>query len=106
MAMQVQVVTFELNGITEEEYHEACRVETDTFAALPGLLAKIWIKDEAANTFGAVYLWRDQDSHAAYVKGDIFKSIVDDPTLSNVTSKSFDVYDDLTKATQPGLTFG
>jgi hypothetical protein len=104
--MYVQVVNFGLNGITEEEYHESCRGETSAFAELSGLLAKIWIKDEASNTFGAVYLWRDQDSYEEYVKGDIFKSIVDDPTLSNVTSKSFEVYDDLTKETQPRLMFG
>ncbi len=104
--MHVQVVTFGLDGLTEAEYHEGCRGETGAFAELPGLLAKIWTKDEAESTFGAVYLWRDRESYENYLKGDIFKSIEEDPTLSNVTSKNFDVYEDLTKATQPGLVFG
>ena len=102
--MHVQVVTFGLDGITEGEYHESCRGETGAFAQLPGLLAKIWVKDEAANTFGAVYLWRDRGSYEDYIQGEIFRSIVEDPALSDVTSKDFEVYDDLTGATQPGLT--
>lgn len=102
--MHVQVVTFGLKGISEEDYHEGCRSETGPFADLPGLLAKIWIKDEALTTFGAVYLWRDRDAYEKYVKGDIFRSIETDPSLSIVTSRSFEVYEDLTKATQPGLT--
>ena len=41
--MHAQVVTFGLNGITEEQFHEACGAEPQTFANLPGLLAKIWL---------------------------------------------------------------
>lgn len=101
--MHVQVVAFGLEGVGEEEYHEGCRDETGAFADLPGLITKIWLRSEASNTFGAVYLWRDRESYEEYVKGDIFKSIEDDPSLSNVISRDFDVYEDLTKATQPGL---
>lgn len=43
-------------GISEEAYHQGCQEETGIFAQLPGLIAKIWLPDSAANQYGAVYL--------------------------------------------------
>ena len=40
-AMHAQVVTFGLNGITEEQFREAAGADAPTFANLPGLLAKM-----------------------------------------------------------------
>lgn len=101
--MHVQVVTFGLQGISEEEYHQGCREETGVFADLPGLIAKIWLRDPAAGQYGAVYLWKSREDYEAYVSGEIFRSIQEDPTLSGVTSRDFDVFHDLTSVTQPGL---
>ncbi len=102
--MHVQVVTFGLNGITEEQYHQGCQDEVEIFSNLPGLIAKIWTRNPATSTYGAVYLWRDRESYEKYVSGEIFESIRNDDTLSNVTSNEFEVYEDLTKITQPGLS--
>lgn len=102
--MHVQLVTFGLQGISEEEYHAGCRDEAGIFADLPGLSAKIWLKDSAEGTYGAVYLWNDRQSFERYVGGEVFKSIEDDPTLTGVTSRDFDVYDDLTAITSPALS--
>lgn len=101
--MYVQIVTFTLNGITEEQYHEACQAGAATFASLPGLLAKVWLRDAAANTYGGMYLWRDRESYDAYLSSDVFKSIVDDNALAGVNSVAYDSFDDLTVATQPGI---
>lgn len=101
--MHVQVVTFTLNGITEEEYREACAAETPVFAALPGLLSKIWLRSPETNTFGGVYLWRDRGSCEAYINGNIFRELNADPSLQNVRTEDFDVFEALTKTTQPLL---
>jgi hypothetical protein len=101
--MHVQMVTFTLNGITEEQYHEACAAETESFAALPGLLSKIWLRSPESDTYGGVYLWRDRDCCQAYLDGNVFSELNADPSLTNVRSRDFDVFQDLTKATQPGL---
>lgn len=101
--MHVQVVTFTLNGITEEQYREACAEETETFAALPGLLSKVWLGSPETNTYGGVYLWRDRDWCEAYINSDVFRALNDDPSLNNVQSRDFEVIEDLTKATQPHL---
>lgn len=102
--MHIQVVTFGLKGISEEDYHSACEGETGIFAELPGLLAKIWLRDVDANVFGAVYLWADEQRCREYLNGEIFASIKNDPTLQDVRSQDFDVYDDLTARTHPGVS--
>jgi heme-degrading monooxygenase HmoA len=99
----IQLVTFKLSGPTEEQYSQACREELSTFAGLPGLLSKVWLRDTETNTYGGLYLWRDRASYEAYVEGDIFKSIRDDPSFEGVESRAFDHFEDMTKATQPGL---
>lgn len=101
--MHVQIVTFELKGITEDEYRTGCADETGAFADLPGLLSKVWIGSADTNTYGAVYFWRDQDAMQRYVGGEIFRSILDDESLANVQSSDYTVLDELTRATQPGL---
>lgn len=101
--MYVQLVTFTLNGPSAQEYHDACREETAFFADLPGLLSKIWLRDADTGTYGGLYLWRDRASYEAYLASDVFRAIEDDPAFEGVTTQGFDHFEDLTRATQPGL---
>jgi len=101
--MHAQVVTFGLNGITEEQFHEASGADAPTFANLPGLLAKFWLRDPETNTYGGVYIWADQESYEGYVKGEIFNAIKADGHLKNVESRDFGVFEDLSSRTMPRL---
>jgi len=101
--MHAQVVTFGLNGITEEQFHEASAADAPTFASLPGLLAKFWLRDPETNTYGGVYIWADQESYEGYVKGEIFNAITADGHLKNVESHDFGVFEDLSSRTMPRL---
>lgn len=101
--MHAQVVTFGLNGITEEQFHEAVGPDTKLFANLPGLLAKIWLRDPEHGTYGGLYIWADQEAYERYVKGEIFNAIKADQNLKNVESRDFGVFEDLTSVTMPRL---
>jgi len=101
--MHAQLVTFRLNGISERDYHESCGSLTGTFAALPGLLGKAWLRDLASGTYGGIYLWRDRASCEAYVNGPVFAAVKADARLRDVVSRDFGVFDDLTLATLPGV---
>ena len=101
--MYVQIVTFGLNGVTEEDFYDFCAGEAPTFAALPGLLSKIWLRRPEGETYGGIYLWRNRAAHDEYVRGDIWRSVAADPNLADVTSVEFEVFEDLTKETQPAL---
>lgn len=102
--MHVQIVTFGLNGVSDEDYQRASKDETEAFATLPGLISKIWLRNTETNTYGAVYLWRDRESYEVYIKGEIFESIKSDPSLQDVNSQDFEIIEEFTKVTQPGLT--
>src|SRR3989442_1593567 len=97
--MHAQVITFGLNGITEEQFHEAAEADAPTFANLPGLLAKIWLRNPETNTYGGLYLWDDQEACERYIKGEIFTALKADPNLKNFESRDFGVFDDLSSVT-------
>ena len=104
--MHAQVITFGLNGITEEQWHEAAGAEAPTFAALPDLLAKVWLRDPETNTYGGLYLWDDQEAYERYTKGEVFNAIKADQNLKNVESRDFGVFEDLSSLTMPKLRAG
>ena len=101
--MHAQVITFGLNGITEEQFHEAAGADAPTFANLPGLLAKVWLRDPETNTYGGLYLWADQEAYEGYIKGEVFDAIKTNPNLKNVESRDFGVFEDLSSLTMANL---
>ena len=101
--MHAQVITFGLNGITEEQFRDACGADAPTFANLPGLLAKVWLRDPETNTYGGLYLWADQEAYERYIKGEVFNAIRADQDLKNVESRDFGVFGDLSSLTMPRL---
>jgi heme-degrading monooxygenase HmoA len=105
-AMHAQVITFGLNGITEEQFREACEADAPTFANLPGLLGKLWLRDPETNTYGGMYVWTDQEAYERYIKGEVFNAIKADQNLKNVESRDFGVFEDLSSLTMPKLRAG
>ena len=61
------------------------------FAAVPGLLSKLWILDEERGRAGGVYLFADRAAATAYLEGPIFKGLRENPALSGVEARLFDV---------------
>ena len=50
--MNVLIVTFRLDGMSEEEYSQACEEVAPLFTAVAGLVAKVWLADPATNAYG------------------------------------------------------
>jgi hypothetical protein len=51
-----------------------------------------------------VYLWRDREAYEDYVSGEVWAAVASDSSLTDVKSSDFDVFEDLTRATQPGIS--
>jgi len=62
--MYIQIINFNLSKMTPAEFEKLCEALAPQFAALPGLISKVWLSDPASNTFGGVYTWRDRCSPA------------------------------------------
>lgn len=102
--MYVQVATYKIDEMSDEEFVDANRDFASMMSAVPGLLAKIWLKAPDGTRYGGVYLWRDREAYEQFVGGDLWASVVTDESLSELDSRSFAVMDELTTATQPGIT--
>jgi heme-degrading monooxygenase HmoA len=101
--MHVQVVTYRLDEISDPEFNEANRGFADAMAAVPGLRAKVWLKDPDGNTYGGVYLWDDRQACQAFVESDLWGEVKRDEAVMDLVSRDFAVNEEMTKLTQPGL---
>lgn len=100
--MHVQIVTFNLDGVSEGEYIDIASQLAPRFAAVPGLLAKVWLESPESGVYGAVYLWDDQESMDRFVATNLFEGT--NRAFANLVSEDFSVLENLTRATQPVLT--
>lgn len=97
--MFVQIVTYNLNGVSEEAYIDIAHQVAPQFASMGGLLAKVWLQNSGSNSYGAVYFWEDRESQERFVASDFFEGTY--PGFANVVSQGFEVFEHLTRATQP-----
>ena len=99
--MYVQVVTYGLAGIDESDYFDVANSVASRFAAMPGLLAKLWLGNTDEGRYGSVYLWEDREAMERFLRSDLFEAR--NPEFSDVAFEDFDVLENLTTATQPVL---
>jgi quinol monooxygenase YgiN len=98
--MYVQIVNFNLNNTTPAEFENLCQQLAPQFAALPGLISKVWLADPVSNTFGGVYTWQDRTAYEAFTRTELFRGVASHPNLSNVTSHGFDILEGPTRQTR------
>jgi len=102
--MLVQIVNFNLTEMTDEEFLQMADEVAPAFAAVPGLLSKVWLRDVASNTYGGVYSWRDEASQSAYAASDLCQAVITNPHFANLTSRTFGVIDAPTSVTRGSIT--
>ena len=98
--MHIQVINFNLEGITRAEYESVCDELAGDFAELPGLISKHWLADEENNTYGGVYIWESRDDYQAFLNSELFAGVRANPALSNIESKDYDVIEAPTRVTR------
>ncbi len=102
--MHVQIVTFSLKDISDADYRGVCDELADVVARMPGLVSKVWLADEVANTYGGVYTWVDRPAMEAYLRSDFFAGVAANPNFANVTSSDFDVLEGPSTITRAPIT--
>jgi hypothetical protein len=88
--MVVQIVQFQLAGISPSEYEAHARQIAPVFSGVPGLMAKAWLADPESNTFGGVYLWASRAAAEAYVDGEVFQAASRNPAFAGFRSSIFE----------------
>ena len=65
-----------------------------------GLLWKIWLINEAEKSSGGIYLFQDEASVEAFLKGEIIAGLKSNPAVSDIEAKVFDILPEHTKITR------
>ena len=98
--MQALIVNFNLEGITRSDYEGVCNEIAPAFAAVPGLISKHWLADEANNTYGGIYLFQDQAALDGFLASELFAGVGGNPALANATAKPFSIIEAPTRVTR------
>jgi hypothetical protein len=98
--MVIQVVNFNLEGITHEQYEGAATELAPAFKELNGLKSKVWLSDEKNNVYGGIYTWENLQNMNDYINSPFYDEVLgNNPSFVNITSKAFEVLDGPTKIT-------
>tara|TARA_Y100001970_G_C14097697_1_gene783656 strand:+ start:112 stop:411 length:300 start_codon:yes stop_codon:yes gene_type:complete len=99
--MFIQVVNFNLEGITHEDYLGAAKEVAPAFKEVKGLLSKVWLSDKDRNVYGGVYTWDNRQSMENYLNSQFYDEVLgSNSSFSNVTYTAYDVLDDPTSITK------
>jgi hypothetical protein len=91
--MYVRIVTFSLNGPTDEQYRNQATAIADLFNAWPGLQVKLWLADEDANRYGGIYLFANQTAAHESRSTPLFAAMVADFNFADLTVDEFEIID-------------
>ena len=90
--MHAQLITYQLRDITQADYlKQMVEPDAPVLAKVPGLISKVWLVDEAKNSFGGFYLWENKTAMEAFMHSDLVKAVVSRPFVQNVSSVDFEV---------------
>ncbi len=87
-------------SVTGPEYEAAVGPLAKDFAALDGLIWKIWMINEEEGEAGGIYLFEDEASVKAYLEGPLAAGVISHPALSEFSVKQFDVMEGVTEVTR------
>ena len=98
--MHIQIINFNLTGLSEQDFLATCEKEfAPAFAAVPGLVSKVRLANSETNTYGGVYTWRDQQAMAELTKSELFNAVANHPNFENIESTDFGLLEGPTKVT-------
>lgn len=90
--MHAQLITYQLKDISQADYlKQMVEPDAPVLAKVPGLVSKVWLTDEAKNTFGGFYLWENKNAMENFMHSDLVKAVVSRPFVKNVSSVDFEI---------------
>ena len=98
--MQILIVNFNLAGLSEEDFASSADELAPAFAAVPGLVSKVWLADRAEGVFGGVYTFESEKAVDDYLQSDLWAGVGATPGLVNVSVRRFGVLEGPTRVTR------
>jgi hypothetical protein len=82
--VEILIVTFSLNGISDAAFRDQSDEIAPAFAAVPGLVSKNGV-------YGGVYTFRDTLATDAYLASDLMAQVAANPAFVDVDARRFAV---------------
>jgi hypothetical protein len=95
--VEILVINFSL-AMTEAEYRKMCDDVAPAFAAVPGLVSKIWLANRANGVYGGVYTFESGEALDAHLASDLGQ-VAAIPGLVDVSVHRFEVMTEPTAIT-------
>ncbi len=89
--MELLIINFNLNGITEADYAAVCDQIAPAFAAVPGLVTKVWLADSTAGVYGGIYTFDSGGALEAFLASDLFAQVGAMKELRGISVRRFGV---------------
>ncbi len=87
-------------SVTAAEYAGAVSPLAEQFAAVDGLIWKIWMINAEEGEAGGIYYFKDEASLQALLESSLAATVTGHPALSDFSVKQFDVMDEVTAVTR------
>ena len=100
VGMQILIVNFSLDGLSEEDFAGSANELAPAFAAVPGLVSKVWLADHAEGVFGGVYTFESEQAVDDYLASDLWAGVGATPGLVNISVRRFGVLEGPTRVTR------
>jgi hypothetical protein len=101
--MHVQIINFQLKGVTEADYAGLCDELAQKYAAVPGLVRKVWLANSETGVYGGVYIWKDRQAMEEFARTELFETVANHPALTGLTSSDFGVLEGPTQVTRGSI---
>lgn len=98
--MEILIVNFSLQGISEQDYAAMCEQLAPAFAAVPGLVSKVWLADRSEGIYGGVYTFDSAAAVDEFLTSELFAGVGRTPELVNISVRRFDVLQEPTALTR------
>ena len=94
--MHILVINFKAEN-TAEEYNKATAEIAPVFAEIEGLIIKHFLFNHEEKTYGGCYHFESKAALDAYMAGDVFKMIMENPDWSDHMVRSYEVHAEATE---------
>ena len=89
-----------------KDFLDASAAVAHHLANVPGLVWKIWLKNDSENEGGGVYLFENEAALRNFIEGPIVEKLKNHPAIESLSVKQFDAAADLSAVTRAPLGVG
>lgn len=90
-------------SIPTEDFKAASLKAAEPISQMPGLIWKVWIYDEENRHGGGIYLFESREAVDAYLATPMVDAFRNNPVLSNLSIKVFDIGEEASAITRAPL---